>query len=146
MKWVTRGHARSNHVIRHPTSKGHPTYDSTRLDERNTMVVNSFSYLFKQRFYHRKTFFAENDIYDLSWPLMPKRLTLGQIWGHVSEREFQELFYWHFRICSSSYTFRDNGDNMNSCHAFRKFGNFFSFSTPGDVIFDFREKTTEIVS
>ena len=40
--------------------------------------------------------FAQNAVFDLSWPLTLKRLILGEIWRHLSERAFQELSFAFF--------------------------------------------------
>ena len=43
-----------------------------------------------------KTVSLKNAVFDLSWPLTLKRLILGEIWRHVSERAFQELSFAFF--------------------------------------------------
>ena len=40
-----------------------------------------------------KNCFAQKWRFDLSWPLTLKRLILGEIWRHLSERAFQELSF-----------------------------------------------------
>ena len=37
--------------------------------------------------------FAQNAVFDHSWPLTLKQLILGEIWRHLSERAFQELSF-----------------------------------------------------
>ena len=59
--------------------------------EANTMVSTSLLYHFKHGSYHRKTVSLKNAVFDLSWPLTPKPLVLGEIWRHLGERAFQEL-------------------------------------------------------
>ena len=73
------------------TFQGHSIHVAMRLDEANTMVSKSFLYHFKDGRYHRKTVSLKNAVFDLSWPLTPKPLVLGEIWRHLSERAFQEL-------------------------------------------------------
>ena len=43
-----------------------------------------------------KTVSLKNAVFDLSWPLTLKRLILGEIWRHLSERAFQELSFAFF--------------------------------------------------
>ena len=62
-----------------------------RLDEANTMVSKLLLYHFKHRSYHWKTVSLKNAVFDLSWPLTPKRLTVGEICRRSIERAFQEL-------------------------------------------------------
>ena len=64
-----------------------------RLDKANTMVSKLLLYHFKHRSYHWKTVSLKNAVFDLSWPLTLKRLILGEIWRHLSERAFQELSF-----------------------------------------------------
>ena len=45
-----------------------------------------------------KTVSLKNAVFDLSWPLTLKRLILGEIWRHFSERAFQELSFAFFRF------------------------------------------------
>ena len=71
----------------------HAIYVSMRLDDANTMVSKSLLYHFKHRSYHWKTVSLKNAVFDLSWPLTLKRLSLGEIWRHLSERAFQELSF-----------------------------------------------------
>ena len=73
------------------TFQGHAIQFSMRLDEANTMVSKPLLYHFKDGSYHRKTVSLKNAVFDLSWPLTPKTLVLGEIWRHFSERAFQEL-------------------------------------------------------
>ena len=73
------------------TFQGHAIHVSMRLDEANTMVSKSLLYHFKHGSYHRNTVSLKNAVFDLSWPLTPKPLVLGEIWRHLSERAFQEL-------------------------------------------------------
>ena len=73
------------------TFQGHAIHVSMRIDEANTMVSKSLLYHFKHGSYHRKTVSLKNAVFDLSWPLTPKPLVLGEIWRHRSERAFQEL-------------------------------------------------------
>ena len=40
-----------------------------------------------------KNCFAQKSVFDLSWPLTLKRLILGEIWRHLSERAVQELSF-----------------------------------------------------
>ena len=79
---------RSNFTL---TFQGHTIHVSMRRDEANTMVSKSLLYHFKYGSYHRKTVSLKNAVLGLSWPLTPKRLILGEIWRHTSERAFQEL-------------------------------------------------------
>ena len=46
--------------------------------------------------YHWKTVSLKNAVFDISWPLTLKRLILGEIWLHLSERAFQELSFAFF--------------------------------------------------
>ena len=73
------------------TFQGHAIQASMRLDEANTMVSKSLLYHFKHGSYHRKTVSLKNAVFDLSWPLTPEPLVLGEIWRQLSERAFQEL-------------------------------------------------------
>ena len=73
------------------TFQGHAIHVSMRLDKTNTMVSKSLLYHFKHGSYHQKTVSLKNFVFDLSWPLTPKPLILGEIWRHLSERAFQEL-------------------------------------------------------
>ena len=73
------------------TFQGHAIHVSMRLDEANTMVSQLLLYHFNHRSYHGKTVSLKNAVFDLSWPLTLKRLILGEIWRHFSERAFQEL-------------------------------------------------------
>ena len=43
-----------------------------------------------------KTFSLKNAVFDLSWPLTLKRMILGEICCHLSERAFQELSFAFF--------------------------------------------------
>ena len=70
---------------------GHAIRVSMHLDEANTMVSKSLLYHFKHGSYHRNTVSLKNAVFDLSWPLTPKPLVLGEIWRRLSERAFQEL-------------------------------------------------------
>ena len=78
------------------TFQGHSIHVSMRLDEANTMVSKLLLYHFKHRSYHWKTVSLKNAVLDLSWPLALKRLILGEIWRHLSERAFQELSFAFF--------------------------------------------------
>ena len=78
------------------TFQGHAIHVSMRLDKANTMVSKLLLYHFKHRSYHWKTVSLKNAVFDLSWPLTLKRLILGEIWRHLSERAFQELFFAFF--------------------------------------------------
>ena len=78
------------------TFQGHAIYVSMRLDEANTMVSKSLLYHFKHRSYHWKTVSFKNAVFDLSWPLTLKRLSLGEIWRQFGERAFQELSFAFF--------------------------------------------------
>ena len=78
------------------TFQGHAIHVSMRLDEANTMVSKLLLYHFKHRSYHWKTVSLKNAVFDLSWPLTLKRLILGEIWRHLSERAFQELSFVFF--------------------------------------------------
>ena len=73
------------------TFQGHAIHVSMRLDEANTMVSKLLLYHFKHGSYHRKTVSLKNAVFDLSWPLTPKPLVLGEIWRQLGERAFQEL-------------------------------------------------------
>ena len=73
------------------TFQGHAIHVSMRLDEANTMVSKLLLYHVKHRSYHCKTVSLKNAVLDLSWPLTLKRLILGEICRHLSERAFQEL-------------------------------------------------------
>ena len=72
------------------TFQSHAIHVSMRLDEENTMVSKLLLYHFKHRSYHWKTVSLKNAVFDLSWPLTLKRLILGEICLHLSERAFQE--------------------------------------------------------
>ena len=76
--------------------QGHAIYVSMRLDEANTMVSKCLLYHFKLKSYHWKTVSLKNAVFDLSWPLTLKRLILGEIWLHISERTLQELSFAFF--------------------------------------------------
>ena len=39
----------------------------------------------------KKLFRSKMPFFDISWPLTPKPLVLGEIWRHLSKRAFQEL-------------------------------------------------------
>ena len=67
-----------------------------RLDEANTMVSKVLLYHFKHRSYHWKTVSFKNAVFDLSWPLTLKRLIIGEIWHHLSEKAIQELSFAFF--------------------------------------------------
>ena len=69
------------------TFKGHLIHFSMRVDEANTMVSKSLLCLV-QTWKLLKNCFAQKCHFDLSWPLTPKRLILGEIRGQVSERTF----------------------------------------------------------
>ena len=71
------------------TFQGYAIHVAMRIDESNTMVSKSLLYHFKHGSYHRKTVSLKNVVFDLSWPLTPKPLVLGEIWQHPSERAFQ---------------------------------------------------------
>ena len=71
-------------------------FDASRLDEANTMVSKLLLYHFKHRSYHWKTVSLKIAVFDLSWPLTLKRLILGEICRHLSERAFQELSFAFF--------------------------------------------------
>ena len=73
------------------TFQGHVIHVSMRIDEANTMVSKSLLYHFKHGSYHRKTVSLKNAVFDLSWPLTPKPLVLGEIWRQFSKRAFQGL-------------------------------------------------------
>ena len=73
------------------TFQGHTIHLSMRRDEANTMVSKSLLYHFKHGSYHRGTVSLKNAVFDLSWPLTPKPLILGEIWRLPGERAFQEL-------------------------------------------------------
>ena len=79
------------------TFQGHAIYVSMRLDEANTMVSKLLLYHFNHRSYHWKLS-LKNAVFDLSWPLTLKRLILGEICPHPSERAFQELSFAFFRF------------------------------------------------
>ena len=78
------------------TFQGHAIHVSMRLDEANTMVSKLMLYHFKHWSYHWKTVLLKNAVFDLSWPLTLKRLILGEICRHLSERAFQELSFPFF--------------------------------------------------
>ena len=78
------------------TFQGHAIHVSMRLDEANTMVSKLLLYHFKHRSYHWKTVSLKNAVFDLPWPLTLKRLILGEICRHPSERAFQELSFAFF--------------------------------------------------
>ena len=78
------------------TFQGYAIHVSMRLDKANTMVSKLLLYHFKHRSYHWKTVSLKNAVFDLSWPLTLKRLILGEIWHHPSERAFQELSFAFF--------------------------------------------------
>ena len=78
------------------TFQGHALHVSMRLDEAITMVSKSLLYLFKHGRLLSKTVSIKNAVFDLSWPLTPKRLILGEIWHDPSERAFQKAFYCFF--------------------------------------------------
>ena len=78
------------------TFQGHAIHVSMRLDEANTMVSKLLLYHFKHRSCHWKTVSLINAVFDISWPLKLKRLILGEIWRHLSERAFQELSFVFF--------------------------------------------------
>ena len=118
------------------TFQGHAIHVSMRLGEANTMVSTSLLYPFKHESYHRKTGSLKNAVFDLSWPLTPKPLDLGEIWRHSSERAFQELSIAFFKFWCSCYRDRDNAHNMKPCHVIRKFGKILPLMTSGDLNFD----------
>ena len=64
------------------TFQGHDIQVLMRLDEANTMVSKSLLYHFKHGSYHRKTVSLKIAVFELSWPLTPKLLILGEIWRH----------------------------------------------------------------
>ena len=66
------------------TFQGHAIHVSMRLDVANTMVSKSLLNHFKHGSYRRNTVSLKNDVFDISWPLTPKPLVLGEIWRHVS--------------------------------------------------------------
>ena len=105
--------------------------------------VKIIALLFQTRKLSPKNCFIKNAVFDLSWPLTPKPLVLGEIWRHLSERAFQELSIAFFKFWCSCYRDRDNAHNMKPCHVIRKFGKILLLMTSGDLNFDFREKLSE---
>ena len=77
------------------TFQGHAIHVSMRLDEENTMVSKLLFYHFKHKL-SLKNCSLKNAVFDLSWPLTLKRLILGEICSHLSERAFQELSFAFF--------------------------------------------------
>ena len=70
--------------------------------------VNIIALSFQTQKLSLKNCFAQKWRFDLSWPLTPKRLILGEIWRHLSKRAFQELSF-AFWIWRRYYSSRDNG-------------------------------------
>ena len=69
-----------------------------------------------------KLFRSKMPFFDVSWLLTPKRLILGEIWRHLSEKKnVSRAFYGFFKFWRSSYRDRDNADNMKPCHVIPKF-------------------------
>ena len=85
-----------------------------------------------------KTVSLKNCIFDLSWPVTPKQLTLGEIWDTLAKERFKS-FLVLFKFCSSSYRDGDNVDNLKPCHTIRKFWFFLPLMTSGDLNFDLSE-------
>ena len=75
------------------TFQGHAIHVSMRIDKANTMVSKLLLYHFKHRSYW-KTDSLKNAVFDLSWPLTLKRLTLGEICRQLSERAFQRAIFF----------------------------------------------------
>ena len=81
--------------------------DASRCEEHDGGKVISIS-LLGQRLLVKKTFFAQNSYFDISWPPKPYLLKLDQFWLHNSERTVQMLSI-AFPLPTIHYSFWDNG-------------------------------------
>ena len=63
------------------------------LTRRTRWCQNYCSIISNTEVIIEKTVSLKNAVFDLSWPLTLKRLILGEIWRHLSERAFQELSF-----------------------------------------------------
>ena len=76
---------------------------------------------------------------------MPKRLAVKSDDTLTKER-FKNLLL-DFKFCSSYYRFRDNGDNMKTCHTYLYLRNLENLLfTPDDLSFHQNQKMAEVVS
>ena len=80
------------------TFRGQKIYHSNRLNERNNIFRLHFSVLLMVKKLLAKNFSLLPRVIDIWWPLEPKPLTWGQIWGHTTERAFQEESNPFFRF------------------------------------------------
>ena len=62
-----------------------------RLDDAKTMVLKSLLCLFKHGSYHRKTVSLTYEVFDISWPLTPKRLILVKYDGMVTKERLKNF-------------------------------------------------------
>ena len=101
----------------------------TRWCQIHCSIFSNTGVITEKLFCLKMSFFTFRDL----WVLMPKGLILGDIWGLVSERTFQELSDV-LHICCSSYRDRDNADNMKPCHITLKYGCNLTLVTCGDLL------------
>ena len=64
-------------------------FDSSRRDKRVGTTIMSVTFKILKLFV--KNYFAQNSFFDFWWPVEATRLTLGQIWRHDHDEEFNSL-------------------------------------------------------
>ena len=122
------------------TFLGQTIYHSTRLDKTNTMMCKSFLCHICNSSYCRKTISVKTGHFDLSWPLEAKPLTRPQNgWNYVerASKELSNAFFCAFLALLVSELPTNESENV-------EISKILPFLTPGDVIFYFIEKMTEI--
>ena len=73
-----------------------------RLDDAKTMVLKSFLCLFKHGSYHRKTVSLTYEVFDISWPLTPKRLILVKYDGMVTKERLKNFLVLFLNFVTAS--------------------------------------------
>lgn len=71
------------------------SFEPAWREEHDGTWIISLSFLVKPPVASK--YFPKNGLFDLLWPLEPKLLTWGQIWGHTPERAFQgdSIVFWN---------------------------------------------------
>ena len=107
------------------------SFDSSRRDKLDGTKSFLLSWKLKKLF--AKHFSAENSRLELRWPLEVKPLTLGQIWGHLSERKFHQLssaFFGFSLAVIVPEIMRVFRSNVWFLQNFGKFWRFWPLETP----------------
>ena len=125
---------------------GHIIHHSKRLEELNTMVVKSLTYIFGVQSYDRKTKSSKIGHFDISWPLEANyrwpEVKSEKHYGKVCKRAI-ECF---FPRPPSPYSSRATASFVGKCWTQWDYGEIWPLVTSRDVIFDLSEKMNEVLS